>query len=241
MKKPALKIVLALALCLSLLFSFAGVAQAKTADFQMVAYSVYSSCGDYTNHSTFVVYADKVWEPVGGAGMSTVQFSVWTKPDKSDMRTFNGTKSGTNWRVLVSISQYSNTYGKYHVYAYGIDSLGRKALVGGVTVNVAPTTITSTVSKFYASAPKNGTFYVYVTGPNNNMNDVAQVNLRVWAHGAASTEKWYNMQNIGKNTWRVQVNIASFKNYHGWYTLKAYTANSANAQSYISTIYEEVP
>lgn len=240
MKKPALKIVLALALCLALVFSFASVAQAKTAGPNIIAYSVYSSAGTYTHNTSFCVYADKVWEP-NGLPIADVQFSIWTKSDKSDMRTFSGTRDGDNWRVLIHTWQFNNAWGKYHVYAYGIDTAGKKALVGGVTVTVAPENITSTASNFYAAPAKNGAFYVYVTGAANDADDVANINLRVWANGLESTEKWYPMQNIGKDTWRVQVNISDFAFYHGWYTLKAYTVNSVGAQSYVSTIYEDVP
>lgn len=240
MKKPALKIVLALALCFALLFSFAAVAQAKTASPNIIAYSVYSSAGTYTHSTSFTVYADKVWEP-NGLPIADVQFSIWTKSDKSDLKTFSGTRDNDNWRVLINTWQFDNAYGKYRVYAYGIDTAGRKALVGGVTVTVAPENITSTATDFYTSVPKNGAFYTYVKGATNDADDVAKINLRVWANGLESTEKWYPMQNMGKGTWRVQVNISDFAFYHGWYTLKAYTVNSVGAQSYVSTIYVQVP
>jgi hypothetical protein len=202
----------------------------------MYASSVYSSTGPYTHDSSFVVYVAGLWEPnVSVRG----QFEIWTKPNKSDLRVFDGTQGDNTWRVLIHTYQFNDFKGAYHINAYGVDVLGRRAYVGSTTVYVIPENMTSTVTNFYTSAPKNGKFNVYVTGPSNVANDVLGINIRVWANGLASTEKWYSAQYV-KGKWTTSVNIADFANYHGQYTVMAYTKTTPG-QSYISTIYVNVP
>ncbi|HBX23514.1 MAG TPA: hypothetical protein DEF34_07790 [Desulfotomaculum sp.] len=98
--------------------------------------SVTTSCGNSTSNSSFQVYANNVADP---SGVDKVLFPTWTDYNgQDDLKWYQGTFDAANnrWNVNIDVSQHNNEYGIYKVHAYGYDTLGNKAFLGGVNVDV---------------------------------------------------------------------------------------------------------
>lgn len=242
MKKPILKIVLVLGISLALLFSSIPVANAETIDSQFIAYSIYSSCGTQTSYDNFLVYADGVWEP--GSSVNDVTFKVWTK-DKSDMKSYTGTQSDSNWRVQVNIINFNSYRGTYHIAVYATDVLGRTGLIGSTSVYVIPDgTIASSATSLAASGATSNTsgttFKVTATGVSNEQSDVVGVNFKVYCSNNEEDVAWYTGTKLSNGNWRATVNIANHMNHRGEYKIAIFTVNTVGAQSYVGTVFKTV-
>jgi hypothetical protein len=231
---------LVLGISLALLFSSVPVAYA--ADSQFIVYSIYSSCGSQTTYDNFVVYADGVWEP--GSSVNNVTFQVWTK-DKSDIKSYTGTQSDSNWRVQVNTVNFNGYRGTYHIDVYATDVLGKTGKIGGTSVYVVPDgTIASTASSLDASASSSGTsgttFKVTATGVSNEQSDVAGVNFKAYCSNNEEDVAWYSGTKLSNGNWRATINIANHMNHRGEYKIAIFTVNSVGAQSYVGTVFKTV-
>lgn len=243
MKKPMLKIVLAVGISLALLFSSIPIAYAQTTDApQFIVYSIYSSCGTQTTSDSFLVYADGVWEP--GSSVNNVTFKVWTK-DKSDLKSYTGTQTDSNWRIQMNTVNFNSYRGTYHFDVYATDVLGRTGLIGSTSVYVIPDgTIASSAASLTASSTASSssgsTFKVTATGVSNEQADVAGVNFKVYCNNNEEDVAWYAGTKLSNGNWRATVNIANHLNHRGEYKIAIFTVNSVGAQSYVGTVFKTV-
>lgn len=71
--------------------------------------------------------------------VSKVQFKVYTKPDKSDMKVYNAKKQADgSYTATVSASKHGNVEGTYVIDAYVVDEDGNSILMGDATQELVP-------------------------------------------------------------------------------------------------------
>jgi len=239
MKKSAFRMILALGICIALLFSAASVAQAKTQDVPMYAYSIYTSAGTEGTHTYeewFLVFADGVWEPE--MAVTNVQFEVTVG---SFCMTFDGTLDGANWRAWFNISQFGGYKGTYNIKVYAIDALGRRGYLGSTSIYIIPDSGSPPASAAGSNAaPSQGAvFKVYASGMPKSA-DVNGVSFRAYCSNNMSDEYWYTGTYLGNGNWTATINIANHQNHLGQYTVDAFAVNAANGNNYVGTSFVTV-
>lgn len=72
--------------------------------------------------------------------ISKVVFKVWTKSDKSDLKSYKAKDLGDGtFTASVSAAKHNKAEGKYYVYAYAVDEDGKETLLKKTTVTLKPT------------------------------------------------------------------------------------------------------
>ena len=148
-----------------------GTTEFSVGDIQIL--NVDSMAGTFTVSVNSVEPAKKV---------SKVQFKVYTKSDKSDMKVYNGKAlTGGGYSAKISASKHQNAEGKYYIEVYAVDSDGASTKLGFKTQDLTP----SFKAKLSAA----------VTGSNNTNYKITATNIS----GASSVRFLFYYKSSGKS------------------------------------------
>jgi hypothetical protein len=145
------------------------------------------------------------------SGVASVRFAVWSQPDQSDIKWYNGENfNNGNWGAGVNIANHNNNRGTYQIHAYAADKLGNDGFIGGTTVTVArDTSHPSAGAVTVAPASTYGTtFDTYAINVRDD-SGVASVRFAVWSQPDQSDIKWYSGENFNNGNWGLRVDTAT--------------------------------
>lgn len=135
-----------------------------------------------------------------------VVFKVWTKADKSDLKSYKAKDLGDgSFTANVSVAKHNNQEGKYYVYAYAVDEDGKEALLKSTSVTMTPTFENVTVKRA-VSGDKLQYYKVEATG----LEKATAARIKIWYKKSgettaltykakkASDGRWYYNIPLGK-------------------------------------------
>lgn len=137
--------------------------------------------------------------------VAKVVFKVWTKEDKSDLKSYKAADLGDGtFEATVSAAKHNKVEGKYYVYAYAVDEEGREALLKKTTVTLIPSFENVTVSKkVYGNQSQ---YYRIVAG---GLEGAEKVTFRLWYNKSGSgTAVSYKAKKTSDGKWYYNVPLS---------------------------------
>lgn len=151
---------------------------------------------------TFTACIDEV-EPYDE--ISKVLFKVWTKADKSDLKSYKGKDMGDgSFEAKVSAAKHNKVEGKYYVEAYVVDGNGKEILLKKKTVNMTPVFEDVTVSrKIYGNQSQ---YYRVVIG---GLEEAEKVNIKLWySKSGSATAITYKAKKASSGNWYYNIPLS---------------------------------
>ena len=137
--------------------------------------------------------------------VAKVVFKVWTKSDKSDLKSYKAADLGDGtFEASVSAAKHNKVEGKYYVYAYAVDEEGRETLLKKTTVTLIPSFENVTVSKkVYGNQSQ---YYRIVA---QGMEKAEKVTFRLWYNKSGSSKAvTYKAKKTSDGKWYYNVPLS---------------------------------
>ncbi|MBD5542759.1 MAG: hypothetical protein HDR01_00585 [Lachnospiraceae bacterium] len=137
--------------------------------------------------------------------VSKVTFKVWTKSDKSDLKSYVGKDLGNGaFEASVSAAKHNNAEGKYYVYAYAVDGNNKETLLQTTSVTLIPAYTNVSVTRTVYG--KQSQYYrVLVSG----MEKAGKVTFTLWySKSGSKTAVTYKAKKAASGKWYYDIPLS---------------------------------
>lgn len=164
--------------------------------------------------------------------ISKVVFKVWTKSDKSDLKSYKGKDLGNGtFTANVSAAKHNNVEGKYYVYAYGVDENGKETLLKKTSVTMTPTFENVTVKRT-VSGNKLQYYKVETTG----LEKALSVGIKIWyKKSGSSTALSYKAKQASNGSWYYNIPLSKMPK-EGTYKIQIRAKAAYGSEKLVKTV-----
>ena len=130
--------------------------------------------------------------------INKVVFKVWTKSDKSDLKSYKAKDLGDgSFEASISAAKHNKAEGKYYVYAYAVDENNKETLLQKTSVTLTPAYTNVSVTRTVYG--KQSQYYrVLVTG----MEKASKVTFSLWySKSGSATAVTYKAKKAASGKW----------------------------------------
>ncbi|MBD5542760.1 MAG: hypothetical protein HDR01_00590 [Lachnospiraceae bacterium] len=137
--------------------------------------------------------------------INKVVFKVWTKSDKSDLKSYKAKDLGDgSFEASISAAKHNKAEGKYYVYAYAVDENNTETLLQKTSVTLTPAYTNVSVTRTVYG--KQSQYYrVLVTG----MEKASKVTFSLWySKSGSKTAVTYKAKKAASGKWYYDIPLS---------------------------------
>lgn len=163
--------------------------------------------------------------------INKVVFKVWTKADKSDLKSYKAVDMGDgSFEASISAAKHNKAEGKYYVYAYAVDEENREMLLKKTSVMLTPSFTDVSVSRM-VSGNQSQYYKVTVSG----LEEAEKVNFRLWYQKSGSnTAITYKAKKTSSGDWYYNIPLSKMPQ-EGKYKLEIKAAAAYGTEKSVKT------
>lgn len=164
--------------------------------------------------------------------VNKVVFKVWTKSDKSDLKSYKAKDLGNGtFTANVSAAKHNNVEGKYYVYAYAVDEDGKETLLKKTSVTMRPTFDNVSVKRT-VSGNKLQYYKVETTG----LEKAQSVGIKIWyKKSGSSTALSYKAKKTSAGTWYYNIPLKKMPK-EGKYKIEVRAKAAYGSEKLVKTV-----
>ncbi|MCM1160408.1 MAG: GBS Bsp-like repeat-containing protein [Roseburia sp.] len=164
--------------------------------------------------------------------VSKVVFKVWTKADKSDLKSYKAVDmEDGSFEASISAAKHNKAEGKYYVYAYAVDEENREQLLKKTSVMLTPSFTDVSVSR-KVTGDKSQYYKVTVSG----LEEAQKVNLRLWYNKSGSNSAvTYKAKKTSSGDWYYNIPLSKMPK-EGKYKLEIKATAAYGTEKSVKTV-----